>query len=308
MSALEAMVEERASILRFYSPYYGLRNLSDNKSPWQTLRAQLLNFGAEENEHCWYSDNGCYFLYTDLPWDSAFFGRPMARLRTVLFNSVGNLRTGCARFTEHLVTRGVQHCIADIPTEDIQVLQALGQIGWMLTETRLQYAHENLSHIPAERYNVRQALQSEQTVLGCIAAHNPNPYDRFHADPFFSFEEANAFLAEYAVAAVNGYCEEVLVPNQDKVSLDSFIAINYQQRDAISRTNNIGRIMLMAVGGQNRGWGRKLFAEALHRAHDRGEHTIFSTTQTTNRAIIHIKEQLGFRLVAVTHILSWSRS
>ncbi|TGE07936.1 GNAT family N-acetyltransferase [Hymenobacter fodinae] len=307
MSTLEALIEARAGVLTFYSPYHCLRSLPDSGSPWQLLRAQLLSFGNEGDTYCWSSNNGCYFLYADLPWDSVFFGRPMARLRTILFDSAINLQTACLDFAAHLAARGVRHCIADIPAEDIQLLQVLGQSGWVLAETRLQYVHENLRQLPPERYKVRQAVESEQDTLGHIAAKNPNPFDRFHADPFFSIKEANTFLGRYATAAVNGYCEEVLVPDEAGVPLDSFIAVNYQQRDAVSEANSIGRIMLMTVGVQNRGWGRKLLAEALHRAHERGVYAVFSTTQTTNRAIIHIKEKLGFRLGAVTHILSWSR-
>ncbi|TGD83003.1 hypothetical protein [Hymenobacter wooponensis] len=283
-----------------------LQQLPDPTASWQLERTQLLQFGSGVDEHCWYSENGCCFLYTDLRWDSAFFKRPMAKLRAILFDSARNLRAACRSFTRHLASLGIQHCITEIPAEDTQVLQALGHSEWLLVETRLQYVHEHLAALPPERYAVRSAIPQEQTLLSSIAAENANPFDRFHADPFFSKVEADAFLGAYAAAAVNGYCDDVLVPDEIGIPLDSFITVNYQQVHTATLGLKIGRPVVMAVGPQNRGWSRKLLAEALHRAHEHGVEAIVSTTQATNKAIIRNKEKLGFRLAAVTHILSWS--
>lgn len=292
-------------MLRLYSPYHALRKLPDPEALWQKERTQLLQFGSSSEEHSWYNEAVC-FLYVDLPWDSSFFRRPMVKLRAVLFESADLLPNACRNFAKYLVSKGIQHCLAEVPAEDTKVLQALGQVGWLLVETRLQYVHENLPALPPERYAVRSAALQEQALLSCIAAENANPYDRFHADPFFSKEEADAFLGKYAAAAIDGYCDDTLVPDESEVPVDSFISINYQQPDATTLDLKIGRPVVMAVGTQNRGWGRKLLAEALHRARERGVEAIVSTTQATNKAIIRNKEFLGFQLAAVTHILGWS--
>jgi dTDP-4-amino-4,6-dideoxy-D-galactose acyltransferase len=308
MSSTKQLIDKRADLLPFYSPYHFLRNLPDKNSLKQKELEQVANFGTRPEEHCWRSEFGCCFLYKSLAWDTTFFARPMARLKAVLFDSGMQLINGAQQFTTHLQASGIQHCTVEVPAEDTQVLQALSQAGWLLVETRLQYAHDRLAHLMPTRYAVREASTEDETVIRHIAQQNGNPFDRFHADPFFSPTQADDFLGAYATAAVNGYCDEVLVPHEAQLPVDSFLAMQYQQPNDHELGWKIGRLVLLAVGAQNRGWGRKLFSEGLHRAQERGVNAVLLTTQATNRAVMRNADILGFQLGAVTHMLTWHTS
>jgi dTDP-4-amino-4,6-dideoxy-D-galactose acyltransferase len=306
MSLFEALLDHQASRLAYYSPFQLLLQLPNPEVRWQVERQQLLAFGTNPGEEYWLSEGGTRFLYRLLAWDTAFFGKPMARLRAVLVEENEPLSTALGQFTAHLSALGVRQCIMEVPAEDPRMLQALGQSGWMLIETRLQYAHEHLTHLNPVRYDVRCATTGEGDLIRNIARYNANPFDRFHADPFFTHAQADDFLEAYAGAALGGYCDEVLVPGEPDVPVDSFLAINYTELHGQALGIDVGRLVLMAVGAQNRGWSRKLFSEALYRAHERGTSAMLLTTQASNRAVMRNAEVLGFRLGAVTHIFSWN--
>lgn len=304
----EALIAFRREALAAVVPYAAVRRFPA-KGVFDTfVTERISSFATYPGQHILRSggeDAPVYFLYQELPWDTAFFGFKAARLRTVLFApAVGlpALAAAVADFTHRLRTMGVRHCYVEVAPQDPALLYALGRAGWSTVESRLHYYHDQLGQLPAPRYAVRAATPVEAGALRRIAATNPNAFDRFHADPAFSPAQAGAFLGEYAVAAVAGFCDEVLVPAHEP--LDSFLAVSHLAADAAALGTGLGRLVLTAVGSENRGWHRKLVAEALWRTRERGGEVVFMTTQATNRAVIHNSEQLGFRLGGTTHILS----
>ncbi|WP_188558875.1 hypothetical protein [Hymenobacter glacieicola] len=245
------------------------------------------------------------FFYKYLPWDTAFFGRAMARLHAVLFSSrvsLAQLTAAVQQFAQHLTKTRQQHCYCEVATADPLLLTALGRAGWATIETRLQYYHP-LTQLPATRYAVRAATSADSNAVQRVGATNRNPFDRFHADPFFSPEEGDVFLGEYAAATVRGYADVVLVPAQEVV--DSFLAVSYLTPDAHLLGLPLGRVLLTAVGSRNQGWHRQLLSETLWHLKERGSTWALLTTQATNRAVVHNCELLGFRLGGVTQIVSW---
>jgi dTDP-4-amino-4,6-dideoxy-D-galactose acyltransferase len=149
----------------------------------------------------------------------------------------------------------------------------------------------------------RTARLDESELIAAISASNRNANDRFHADPAFGSAIADEFLAEYARAAVRGYCDEVIVPEQPEV-VDSFLAINYLESEAQVLGIGLGRVVLTAVGSRNRGWHRPLVAETLYRVRERGGEVVFMTTQAANAAVINNAQRLGFALGGVTQLFS----
>jgi dTDP-4-amino-4,6-dideoxy-D-galactose acyltransferase len=248
------------------------------------------------------------FLYTDLAWDTNYFGFRSIRLMVVLFNSdipVAALTTATHSFINELREQGVIYCYSEVAANDPALLVALGANGWSLVETRLHYYQNSLAQHSEHRYPVRAATTEQDAgTVRSVAADNRNLFDRFHADPAFTLAQADAFLGEYAAASVKGYCDKVLVPSQ--VPVDSFLAVSHLQEDADLLGVNLGRVVLTAVGPNNRGWHRKLVSETLHYTREREGEIVFMTTQATNRAVIHNSEYLGFKLGGTTHILSVS--
>lgn len=302
----EKQLSHRAPVLAGLVPVLAVPQLT--KQPGlitKLITEQWQQFGRRTGEHRLMLA-GVEFLYTNLAWDSAFFSRTMARLQIVLFgpgHSAKDLTQALREFNSALVEAGINHCYCEVAAADILLLYALGSAGWGLTETRLQYYHDELTTVVEPRRSVRAAQPDEAELIASISATNRNSNDRFHADPAFGPELADAFLAEYARATVRGFCDVVLVPEQPEV-LDSFLAVSFMQTEAQLVGANLGRVVLTAVGPRNRGWHRALVAEALYRVRERGGQMVFMTTQAANAAVVRNAQQLGFKLGGVTQLFS----
>ena len=302
------LAESRAKILRYHSPYHFLKGLPDSYQYEQFGAGRAVRFGEKQQERIFESDN-IQILYELLPWDTAFFGVPTYRLFTVLFtaaDSLDRLTEALQRFQKQLALEGAVYCFVEVPAEDIRLLQGLTQAGWRWNETRLHYYRGRLAEFEEPRYAVRLAQPVEAICIGQSAAAARNDYDRFHADPWFGQERADAFLARYGAAATEGYCDAVLIPDEPLLLLDSFLAISDLGSDAAALGVGLSRVVLTAVGPTNRGWHRRLVSETIHRARERGAGFVLMTTQATNGAVIRNAEKLNFALGSTTHILSYS--
>ena len=308
----DAALSSRRPALAELQPYLAVRCLAARPAALDAVEQRLREFGSRPQQYVLQAGTPTapvWFLYADLPWDSAFFARRMARLHAVLFAdglAPAALRAAVVEFQGQLAARQVAHCYCEVAAKDPQLLYALGRAGWSVVESRLQYYHDALGQLSPVRYPVRAACPDEAEALRAISAANRNPFDRFHADPVFTAGQADAFLGEYAAAATRGLCDVVLVP--DNAPVDSFLAVSFLADDARLFDTTLGRVVLTAVGPQNRGWHRQLVAETLWHTRERGGEAVLMTTQATNGAVIHNAQQLGFRLGELTHIVSYQPS
>lgn len=303
------LLAQRASALPFYSPYISLRSLIPAERQQELSGVGKVSRFVDESAHNKvFTHVSGQLLFMDLPWDTQFFAVPTYRLLTGLFpdkcppvDRVGIMKA----FEKHLAASGPYYCFSEVPSEDSMLLQTLTASGWRLVETRLLFYRDNLESFDQERYPVRLAKPEEEAQIARISAENRNNYDRFHADPWFGAERADAFLARYAGAAVRGYCDAVLVPDEPGLPVQSFLAISDLQEDSAAIGIGLSRVVLTAVGPQNRGWHLKLVSETVHRAREKGDQAVLMTTQATNRAVFRTCEKLGFKLGGSSHILSF---
>ncbi|OUJ73146.1 GNAT family protein [Hymenobacter crusticola] len=308
---IEALIVARSAKLFFYSPYAGLRTLDTTKQQELFGIGKARSFTTHPQHYLFevVSPAGpIQFLYQLLSWDTDFFGAPSYKLFTVLFadnTSLEALAHAAEVFKKEL-QQARFYCFADIPAEDSKLIQALTSAGWRCVENRLTYFHDAVATFQHSRYSVRSARADEAAHLGAIAATARNEYDRFHADGWFGPVVADAFLARYASAAVLGYCDQVLVPNEPGFPVDSFLAISDLNSDAAYLGCGFSRVVLAAVGIANRGWHLKLVAETIQRAHQLNQRYVLMTTQATNRAVFRTCEKLGFKLGGCSHILACS--
>lgn len=306
------LLAARAASLFFYSPYNFLRGVSADVQQQLFGVGQAAEFGGStiRRVFSWSTkETRVQFLYSFLAWDTEFFGTPVFKFFTALFSSaipIPLLAEAVRAFRQHLSEQGLFYCFADIPAEDTCLAQALGLAGWRLVETRLHYYHDAPATFGEPRHSVRAARQAEALLLGQIATEARNPYDRFHADFWFGENQANAFLARYATAAVQGYCDVVLVPDIADQRPDAFIALSDLKPHAADLGCSLSRVMLSAVGPANRGWHLKLVSETVHRARSMGASYVLMTTQATNRAVFRTCEKLMFKLGGSSHIFACS--
>ena len=298
-----ALVEARADMLFFYSPYNFLRRLDSETQQHLFGTGRALQYASTDTTHQVFSFQHSsflvQFLYAALPWDTKFFGAPVYKLFTALFTEAVSsvmLASAATAFRQHLHQQQAAYCFVELPAEDTKLAQALGDAGWRLVESRLTYFHDEVAAFRQPRYRVRTARPEEAVTIGQISAVACNDYDRFHADHWFSQEQGNQFLARYAEAAVEGYCDQVIVPDGSHMQVDAFLAISdlHEHRQAMGV--GISRVVLTAVGPANRGWHQKLVSETVQRARTLNFSYVLMTTQATNRAVFRTCEKLGFKL------------
>lgn len=247
-----------------------------------------------------------------LGWDSRFFDCPTYRVDfadwapgtadpvAAVAAEVRRLAAGLGEVHQRY------YLFAEVPSEDIVLLQALGTAGMRLVETRLTYVHELLSDAsPHALARTRAASIDDIADVRAAAVEARNEFDRYHADPFFAPETADAYLAEYAEQCLRGFSDVVLVPS-DGAPAGAFVCgkADIAAPDGV----RIGRLQLAGVTTARRGAYRMLNEALLRWMHERGMSHVVNTTQSTNRAVIHVSTHLGYRYGRASHILALGRS
>jgi dTDP-4-amino-4,6-dideoxy-D-galactose acyltransferase len=196
---------------------------------------------------------------------------------------------------------------SEIPSEDNNIIQLLNHFKFRTIETRLHYLKNDFGDYVHERFNVRDADSSDIANLKRTASYMRNAYDRFHSDWSFDLNRADSYLETYIENSINGFSDVVLVPNDTNIKSDSFLTANFCKNEWEALDYKISKMVLSAVSSEtNRGWYIKLISEMIYRLKNEGAESIFMNTQSTNIAVIHTWEKLGFKLGRVTHLLSWN--
>ncbi|GAB2530902.1 GNAT family protein [Rufibacter soli] len=308
---IEQFLACRKNQLAYYSPF-GFMKVADLLAQFEAvIQPKTAQYGAEENklkQVISIKGQDFVFLYEYLPWDSQFFNRRCYRLFTVLYSqeNAPALVEAVQVFKSSLQKTPNCYCTAEIPAEDIFLIQCLNEAGLRLVETRAHYYRADLQNFTEKRELVRTATLEDIPILSRVAATCPNAYDRLHADYTFAEKEADQYLATYAASAVRGFCDQVLVPNQKDIQVASFIAFNLSATVFPNETVTFVKIALAAVGIENRGWLVKLLSEAVWFAKENKAAYVIYPTQITNKAAIRTCEKLGFRYGQSYHLLAFS--
>ena len=234
-----------------------------------------------------------------MEWDSLFFNAGIFKLPP--FES-GYLKP--AEIQEFFAVREPKYVFTEVPSEATAQIRALAKAGFSLVETRLHYYHL-LENLPVQEKSIRLARPTDVEALKRTASGAVNSFDRYHADPFFSKEDASRYLETYISNCVGGFAECVFVPDL-RSEPASFTAITRMKDPVWQETQPLYRIPLTACLPSNKGWHFHLCLAALHHAKNNNAACLVMTTQATNRAVIHNCEKLGFKLGSSSHIFSQS--
>ena len=256
-----------------------------------------------------------------LDWDSEYFGWPVIRLEYAAWDedvpdpadALADVLLGLRR-TLADGDGPRPYLFAEMPAAALEPIAALGSAGFRLIETRVSYFARDLAalRLPAS-VAVRAAGIDDIPHLRDVAASARNPFDRYHADPTYSTDVADAYLATYAEASVRGLADVVLVPApHDGQAAGAFasgsmtsapscpLGLDHTCPLALS----VGKIPLVGVSGARRGWHIGLVAEMTRLFADEGMDVAHMTTQISNRAVVRNCEKLGYRLGRATHVFA----
>lgn len=254
----------------------------------------------------------CFFKY--LEWDSKFINYPTYRIEFVdwdktITDPLKEVTQTILDLKKELSARHSHYYLfAEIPSEDLVMIQALGGVGFKLIETRLTYFHDNIAEYSwPHRYSVRQATDMDIPNLRTVAMEARNNFDRLHADAFFSDGLADSYLGTYIENSIKGFSDLVLVP--DEVINGSNLPGAFFAGDLISQQKSplgisSGSIVLTAAGPSRRGWHLKLMSEMCLHFQQQGVQLVYMKTQPTNRAVIRNCEKLDWKYGNCTHIFA----
>lgn len=287
---------------KFYSAFSFLSNSEDLTKQWHEEFAVSL---AEKELELFKVNSGVEIYIRYLKWDSEFFNIPTYRIDySYLPPSMRASKEAFNAVFDYLQARHAEfYLFAEVPSEDIQVISSMTGAGYSLIETRLTYFHDQIQNFNlTRRYNVRQASVDDIQELRRTAIDAVNIFDRFHADSFFTSDEAENFLAAFAENSVLGFADEVMVPAEGLAN--AFLTANYTDSPKCLNNKKLAKMVLSAVAPERRGWYVKLIGEMTMRFKEQGVDIAFMTTQATNRAVLKVWSSFGYRFGKSSHILS----
>jgi len=254
---------------------------------------------------------GACLLVRRLDWDSRYFSLPIYRIEFAEWDeSVADPAKVLAQSLKMLTAElsdihGRFYLFSEIPSEDLIMLQAMGYAGARLIETRLTYFCDDLQKFDWPiRANVRLATKSDIPALRKVAIDARNPFDRYHADPFFPRSVSDEYLATYIANSVKGLADIVMVPADSESLPGAFFTAKLTSSEDTCIGLNLGRIVLVAVGEERRGCHLRLMAEMSYHFKMCGAEVAYMTTQSTNRSAIRNCEKLAYRYGRCTHVFA----
>jgi dTDP-4-amino-4,6-dideoxy-D-galactose acyltransferase len=276
-----------------YLPYPFLKRISDEKR--QALWSERFQ-SFSHSQNILQTRGATSAHATFLPWDSVFFKKPVYRLDWLLSDSATKRRAALGRVEREARAGKGRYLFAVVPTEDALALDSLGTAGWSVIETRLTYWHGEISTFrPPKRFSVRPAKKTDLPSLRRAAIAARNPFDRFHADPFFGASHADRLMSEWVRASVcDGFADVSLVPSTERPQ--AIHTLRYLESEWRALGTSVSQIAFTAVSPKVHGWYPKLLSESLVYFRNRGTQIVTLTTQAANRSVIRTLERYGFSL------------
>ena len=248
-------------------------------------------------------------LVRPLPWDSAFFGLPMARLYLLHDNRLPGaiLRTVIATSLQECRDRGMRHLSVRIDVADADVIQALEDAGFRLMDALATYI-----------YPLKRPAPEPMKEMGVLRLFEPQDRDqivditreayrgfrgRYHLDPHLPRERSDELYVEWAKKSCDGeWADVVLVTENGKGELHGWAS--YRQIEPVS---TVGQT---AIRGGGLGACRRdkpgayagLLRAATERIHGAGAVTEMQT-QIFNFATIRLYESVNTQFVRADYTL-----
>lgn len=213
-------------------------------------------------------------------WESDFFGKPIERVEIVEQEGENAL------FSPPCALQQIK-----IASQEADKIAFLQQQGFQLVEGEVDFCLtlENAAFAPFIR-----AQEGDIPELQALFV-NAFSHSRFRA-PYFNAAENQRFYAEWIKKAVLGQFDDLCLIQR---------AANGELQGAVSlRLNgNSARIGLLAVAEKARGQGigKCLMQQAMTWAQQQGAEKLFVATQHANLSAIHLYQNLGARICAMSY-------
>ncbi len=303
MNALSHAHQERAF---FYSPASFLHKYKTELS--QGFLDDLAV--AQQQDDLEVFGEGARLFVRHLKWDSQFFNIPTYKIifadwddsiivpRDKLAQIIHALKLELSARHPHY------YLFAEIPPEDLPMIQAIGFAGLRLVETKITYFNDLNRFSWPKRFAVRDATLEDIPHLRQVASESQNPFDRYHADTCFSGEIASEYLAVFAENSVKGFANAVLVPAVGHDLPGAFMTGDLMSDIGKLIGKDIARGTLSAISKERQGWYLRLLVEMFFYYKLQGVPLFYGSTQASNRGVIRVLEKLGSEYGKTSHVFS----
>ena len=298
----------KARDLFYYSPYSFLRTISHERLGRETFAEPLIGSVASGKSSLSaeiQDGKTTWFVWRNLAWDSDYFRRRVVRIELIISDHEDSDTVAVAvnRFLGRFTNSG-DYLFMTVPCEDLLLLRSLAGTGFRQVETRLNYYFTGFESAQSPTLPVRMAVADDIPILRDVAMRMRNRFDRVHADPAFTDEEADSYLGTFAEQSVRGFADMVAVPDLPGVKPFGFLAAGNPGR---VMDLNIAKLVLAAVdNSEHRGWMFHLLGWIIQELKKKDADILTTITQASNRPAIRTWEKAGFLLGFVNHVYSYS--
>jgi dTDP-4-amino-4,6-dideoxy-D-galactose acyltransferase len=308
-------------ITQFNERHDGIQEALQAQMPWSPLDF-IRNISVEGDKRIFLKGicrpleekNDLRFVYRDekegemavmgerLDWDSNFFGYGIAKLHGIYpleapgYRPFADLTGTLHAFLKKAKEHDIRYVFTQVDPRDLALMRVLGEEGFCIIEPRMYFHRGIREYEYLKRYQARPAREDDLPSITAVARDTVNIYDRFHADPFITKDEADRLMEQWIKASLTkDFSDIVMVPDLPgppaAVVTGRYLKHNWEQWNL-----NIGQVVLGASNGQAQGWAVKLLSELIYHFCDIGTQHLYFSTQVTNVRIIKLCEHLGLHV------------
>lgn len=222
-----------------------------------------------------------------LPWDSEFWGFPVARVSGTRLTA-----PAAARCLAWCRDHGVRCLYFAADGADPATLRAAGDTGFHFVDMRVDMERAVPGHqdISPNAPDIRPA-HIDDLAAACELARNSHEDTRFFKDTRFEPAQARELYAKWIAADATHGVVLVDAHGDSPATIRGYVTCRIE-------TPDVGRIGLLAVHPASRrtGAGRRLIGSALHWCATQGATTIRVATQASNIPALSLYQHAGFRI------------
>ncbi len=218
-----------------------------------------------------------------LPWDSAFFGFPIARVRGGTLNASrqGLIDAWCN-------DNGIRCLYLVAAPDDAETVTTAELRGYHLADVRLTFERPIQGPVPSIPLSIRPAKEHDIPTLQAIARAGHTD-TRFFYDRNFSVARAHDLYEEWIRASFNGFAQKVLVADEGG-GPEGYSTCHLL---ADGESGSLG-LLAVAAGSQGKGFGKTLVHAAVSWLAERGAKRATVVTQGRNLTAQRLYGRCGF--------------
>ena len=222
--------------------------------------------------------------WTSLPWDTAFFGVPVARIERTRIPEkemeaiVGECRQAGVRVLYFLAA-----------SDDDASVRAAESNGFRMVDVRMTFERSGpVVPAAAPSFVLRDHCASDLAILRAIARKAFGD-SRYYHDPRFPRERCDALYEEWITLDCKGRAERVLVA-EGPAGVAGFLTCHFPGGAEVGRIGLVG----IAEAARGVGVGRALVQAALEWFAAAGARRVAVVTQARNAAAQRLYQRAGF--------------